>query len=457
MSKLLLILVSIIVLFLCIPSKGSENSLSIVDQIEDQNDVTVEEFIDNEDNERSSEPFIPSEEWQTIRKGQVIPAGLHIRVNLETGLKEAKILDQNKEETDKNVNFIDRHKKVVEYKTHEESKVQSIKQLIKNMKFNEKIVEMSDGLNVSETKFRSISDIKKEFNEIHFKMQSESEVLKSLLQKYNKSLVDQKLILLSDIEYLVHSIDIAKDLIEFYGMDSLLPDFNSTDSRLRAQIALTIGSAMNSNPSVQIEAFKKGALKQLLLLLSSDSSFEVRKRCIFAISSLVRHFPVSQKSLIKEYGGLSIFAQIFKESDFNSIKLSAKIMTLLNDLFIERQLTSEFAANDELTQIKLKQYQEFDFNQEIIGHQFCQLIPNLLNSEDNQMIEKTIEAMNTFSDICRQDFQKSLSLLRKVCEKFKILSKTETNENSDYFYFTNLFKLMSNLIEKLNSDLRNEF
>jgi len=37
--------------------------------------------------------FIPSHEWQTVEEGQMIPAGLHIRMNLSTGKKEAKLLE----------------------------------------------------------------------------------------------------------------------------------------------------------------------------------------------------------------------------------------------------------------------------------------------------------------------------------------------------------------------------
>ena len=32
-------------------------------------------------------------EWQIIQDGQNVPSGLHYRMNLETGKKEAKILD----------------------------------------------------------------------------------------------------------------------------------------------------------------------------------------------------------------------------------------------------------------------------------------------------------------------------------------------------------------------------
>jgi len=37
--------------------------------------------------------FIPTNEWQIVKDGQMIPGGLHIRMDLSTGLKEAKLLN----------------------------------------------------------------------------------------------------------------------------------------------------------------------------------------------------------------------------------------------------------------------------------------------------------------------------------------------------------------------------
>ena len=36
--------------------------------------------------------FVPSEDWQEVPDEAVLPPGLHIRVNLETGRKEARRL-----------------------------------------------------------------------------------------------------------------------------------------------------------------------------------------------------------------------------------------------------------------------------------------------------------------------------------------------------------------------------
>ena len=57
----------------------------------DDSDVLIIE--DEFDVEEQRNVFIATKEWQVVEKGQAIPPGLHIRMNLQTGLKEAKLLD----------------------------------------------------------------------------------------------------------------------------------------------------------------------------------------------------------------------------------------------------------------------------------------------------------------------------------------------------------------------------
>ena len=37
--------------------------------------------------------FVATHEWQQIKAGQKVPSGLHYRMNLETGKKEAKLME----------------------------------------------------------------------------------------------------------------------------------------------------------------------------------------------------------------------------------------------------------------------------------------------------------------------------------------------------------------------------
>lgn len=50
--------------------------------------------------------FVPTDQWQSIREGQDIPGGLHVRMNMETGLKEAKLLEDEGEEGTKDTGLV---------------------------------------------------------------------------------------------------------------------------------------------------------------------------------------------------------------------------------------------------------------------------------------------------------------------------------------------------------------
>lgn len=46
-----------------------------------------------EHDEEDLEVFQPTADWQAIKPGQGIPPGLHVRMNLQSGVKEAKLMD----------------------------------------------------------------------------------------------------------------------------------------------------------------------------------------------------------------------------------------------------------------------------------------------------------------------------------------------------------------------------
>ena len=69
---------------------GSENKDT--DSNRDLDDVEIEEH--SAIRSFNGKEFIASTEWQEIRDGQRVPSGLHYRMNLATGKKEAKLLDE---------------------------------------------------------------------------------------------------------------------------------------------------------------------------------------------------------------------------------------------------------------------------------------------------------------------------------------------------------------------------
>ena len=64
-------------------------------QLEEDDDLEVEV----EEEEEEMDIFEPTHEWKSIRRGQVIPPGLHVRMNMQTGEREAKLMSEKVTET----------------------------------------------------------------------------------------------------------------------------------------------------------------------------------------------------------------------------------------------------------------------------------------------------------------------------------------------------------------------
>lgn len=88
-----------------------------------------------------------------------------------------------------------------------------------------------------------------------------------------------------------------------------------------------------SNPKTQINAIESGALHQLIRSLATDPEIAVKKKVLYAISSIVRHFPFAQKKFF-ELGGLRSLMYLFEDKKLHSLQV--KVITLMSDLYEER-------------------------------------------------------------------------------------------------------------------------
>lgn len=75
-----------------------------------------------------------------------------------------------------------------------------------------------------------------------------------------------------------------------------------------------------------------GIMQHLLRTLSVDPNDRVRKKALYAVSTLIRQFPFAQKKFL-QLGGLSALANLFTSAKEENIKI--KIITLLTDLLLE--------------------------------------------------------------------------------------------------------------------------
>jgi nucleotide exchange factor SIL1 len=133
---------------------------------------------ENEDND----VFVPTKEWQTVKKGQKIPKGLHVRINLETGLTEAKLLDDDQSPEDKTKALTAVPQDSQDEKLSEKIIPKSIlEEAVKNIKGDDLFTP--DEIKNIQEKFRSYDDIKKSLGELNLTPKIDAEVIADLLKK----------------------------------------------------------------------------------------------------------------------------------------------------------------------------------------------------------------------------------------------------------------------------------
>lgn len=124
-------------------------------------------------------------------------------MNIQTGVKEAKLLDETEEIQ---VN---------------EPKKQNFDKIRKSLeKLNDENSDDSKNINMNsepEKVFRSYEKLKEEMKNSDINLLSDTEIIKKLISNLNSSEDKaQQLIILDDIEYYVHKVRLIRNLINFF-------------------------------------------------------------------------------------------------------------------------------------------------------------------------------------------------------------------------------------------------
>ncbi|XP_076372663.1 sil1 nucleotide exchange factor isoform X1 [Tachypleus tridentatus] len=426
-----------------------------------ENEVKIEE-------ESTNELFIATKDWQKIKPGQAIPQGLHIRMNFQTGVKEAKLLDKemDKDSTESNSPII-ADEEATNWDAGSDQKTgfshKELKEALKSFRAEEYQGDSGQNAETIRATFRSIETLKEEFAALNINMKTDTEILIELLDRYKKANNREKLGILQDLEYLVHQYDVAQDFVKLGGLQLVSPDLNITDEKVRELVVFTIGSAMQGNPKVQISVLQSNIMQNLLRLVVLDPSPNVKARSFYAISCLVRHFPLAQQWLV-ENGGLSAFSDVFNHGDPQHQKLQLKVVTLLYDLVTEQHLTKKHTKKGAVKE-KLRQYEKFHLQEALVEQGFCLHIPKLLLSPDYDTQEKVIRAMLVMVDLCKESFQSSLGKLKDLELRYKSIAQNEGEidvrtspeslEGSEE-YFTSLYEFVHSLITLVEQKSKDE-
>ena len=110
--------------------------------------------------------FVATSSWQEVLPGQRVPGGLHVRLNLETGNKEARLLAPEAATT---------------------SDHGALKEALKNIKsdFNPDQGDSSDDTDPS--RFRTMDELKEALGEVQLNMETDLEVLTQLVDQFRQT------------------------------------------------------------------------------------------------------------------------------------------------------------------------------------------------------------------------------------------------------------------------------
>ncbi|XP_056455837.1 nucleotide exchange factor SIL1 isoform X5 [Gadus chalcogrammus] len=437
----------------------SSSALIVVEEGGDEEATVGDEFSDEED----LEVFQPTDHWQTIKPGQAVPRGSHVRLNLQTGHREVRLgAEQMRGEEQRR----DRpHEASQSYWSAEELK-------LKLKKMKDSSPRSGAAYQQDQNKFRSIEDLRKDLATLNLLVETDFQVIKRLLDQLNRtSSTEQRLQILLELEYLVHQVDNAQTLCSMGGLQLLLGGLNSSDFRLQDRSAFVLGSALASNPTVQVEAMERGGLQKLLTLLGTQRPLSVKKKALFALASLLRHFPFAQSHFLS-HGGLQVLSEVFREDQGGSVRV--RIVTLLYDLITEEELHSKVSTDespdrlgprskgsldphskgspDQCSKGSLDQCSKGSLRAGLQEGRWCSLVPELLDSAEHDWREKGLQTMLAMVPVCLDQYRRHGSLpvsLGSLKAQYRDLVHQEQALGDDEGYFREILDLLHTLELKM--------
>ncbi|KAM9377683.1 nucleotide exchange factor SIL1 [Pholidichthys leucotaenia] len=410
--------------------------------IEDDDDY---DYDDEEDDFEDLEVVQPNERWQTLKPGQAVPVGSHVRLNLQTGEKEVRLGEEQLKY------WTEEHRETDE--TQFSISPAEIKRAMKKIK-EDLNQEKNDDQESVASKFRPIEELKKDMLALELMMETDVEIMQRLLDQYNSTntTTEKKLSILLELEYLVHQVDNAQIMCSLGGLQLMLEGVNSSDAMLQENSAFVLGSALASNPMVQVVAMKYGALQRLLTTLAITKHNGVKKKVLFAMASLLRHFPYAQHHFLSR-GGLQVLSEVFR-ADTEGI-LRTRVVTILYDMITEKELITHLGLDevqDDSHQERVRQYSEVSIQAELLEKGWCNMVPQLLEFSEHDYREKALHALLAMAPVCLDQYRSNgslLALLLSLKQQYWDLVQSEMILGEENSYFAEIVELIDALQVKI--------
>ncbi|CUM49604.1 unnamed protein product [Debaryomyces tyrocola] len=286
----------------------------------------IESLIVNTDGELICEPnnptdcypkiFEPTTEWQTIREGQDIPPGLHVRLNMENLAREAKILDPSEEtegssellvNAEHNDNGDDNHQMTNEDQANE---------------IQQKIKEFKQAQGKSKVSTADLNDFQSSVDEVqHHREGGDASRLSMALD----TLID-----------LSHDIEFGVKLTQGSSVFRSLVDVSKSvqNEDLQEKVYRIMGSSLRNNPDAVDNVLKNQDatfVEGLFDKLNTDASDVIKKRILGIIHALTQnsHFNAKYFNSNNANSAIDSLISVFPSLESQS---QTRLMNILEDL-----------------------------------------------------------------------------------------------------------------------------
>ncbi|TKS71994.1 Nucleotide exchange factor SIL1 [Collichthys lucidus] len=383
--------------------------------------------------------------------GQCVCVSVHVILGERTGERNEHRADSSSSDACKEEGRAGRFPHEVESSFSPEELKQAMKKIKEDMNSVSKDTEPQDPV---ASRYRPLEELKRDMAQLDLLVETDVQIMRRLLDQLNSSnsTTEQKLSILLELEYLVHQVDNAQTLCSMGGLQNILQGLNSSDFRIQERCAFVLGSALSSNPVVQVKAAESGALQTLLTMLATTQPLQVKKKVLFAVASLLRHFPYAQRHFLS-HGGLQVLSELFR-ADRGGV-LRTRIVTMLYDMISEKELISQAGldpALDASHEERVRQYSKVSLQEELLEKGWCSLVPQLLESTEHDYREKALQALLAMAPVCLDQYRSDSTLLGSLLylrDQYQEMVQSEMILGEESGYFAEIIELIDALQVKM--------
>eukprot|EP00164_Ancoracysta_twista_P002118 GFYU01002795.1.p1 GENE.GFYU01002795.1~~GFYU01002795.1.p1 ORF type:complete len:433 (+),score=110.10 GFYU01002795.1:41-1339(+) len=360
--------------------------------------------------------FVPEKDWKQILPGQMIPPGLDVRMNLSTGVKEARLLEgapapapsQPAAVPAPPVPIANEDTPALEEPKPltEDEKVEIHKRLEERMNAMtpEELKQMADYFGVS----KSVENMMALQGLIAHPESTHEEVVDALemLNDY----VDQ--------------VDLARDFDYTGGLDLILHLLSNSDSEIRGGAAAVVATCTSNHEYIKNKVIQKGGLTQLINLLDPKEMLSIKEKAVGAIANILRENWEAQA--IFPHTALKVLVTMLQ--DKGSTRLHRKIITLVADLVddLEESNAPTSALGHTI----------------VADHDWCFVLPNLvtMHTEDPSFTEQILQTLTHLAKACKSTFTTSPLGAKLGQLKVSLQSHMDEDDVDHVEYITSILK-----------------